>query len=53
LSGYLTKEVDLAEGPTPFVTLNGVNHGDIWILKSDSFNFKLETAATAFTGNVQ
>jgi S1-C subfamily serine protease len=53
LDGYLTKEVDLANGPTPFVTLNGVNHGDIWILKSDTFNFTLEKAATAFTGGVQ
>jgi len=53
LDGYLTKEVDLANGPTPFVTLNGVNHGDIWILKSDTFNFNLEKAATAFTGGVQ
>ncbi|MGC9971690.1 MAG: trypsin-like peptidase domain-containing protein [Bryobacteraceae bacterium] len=53
LSGYLPKEVDLANGPTPFITLNGVNHGDIWILKSDTFNFILEKAATTFTGNVQ
>jgi len=29
LDGYLTKEVDLANGPTSFVTPNGVNHGDI------------------------
>jgi S1-C subfamily serine protease len=53
LSGYLPKEVDLANGPTPFVTLNGVNHGDIWILKSDNFHFAMEKAATTFTGNVQ
>lgn len=53
LDGYLTKEVDLANGPTPFVTLNGVNHGDIWILKSDAFSFTLEKAATTFTGAAQ
>jgi S1-C subfamily serine protease len=53
LEGYLPKEVDLANGPTPFITLNGVNHGDVWVLKSDTFNFALEKSATTFTGNVQ
>src|SRR5208282_6014125 len=53
LEGYLPKEVDLANGPTPFITLNGVNHGDVWVLKSDTFNFVLEKSATTFTGNVQ
>lgn len=52
LDGYLPKEVDLANGPTPFITLNGVNHGDVWILKSNIFEFSLEKAATTFTGNV-
>ena len=52
LDSYLPKEVDLANGPTPFVTLNGVNHGDIWILKSNIFEFTLEKAAAAFAGNV-
>lgn len=52
LEGYLPKEVDLANGPTPFITLNGVNHGDIWILKSNIFEFSLEKAATTFAGNV-
>ena len=53
LDGFLTKDVDLANGPTPWVALNGTNHGDYWILKSDSFNFTLDKAATAFTGTVQ
>jgi hypothetical protein len=33
LDGYLPKEMDLANGPTPWVALNGVNHADYWILK--------------------
>ena len=53
LDGYLSKEVDLASGPTPWVALNGTNHGDYWLLKSDTFNFTLEKAATSFTGTVQ
>lgn len=53
LDGYLTKEMDLANGPTPWVALNGTYHGDYWILKTDTFNFTLEKAATSFTGTVQ
>lgn len=53
LDGYLPKEVDLANGPMQLVALNGVNHGDYWILKSDTFNFVLEKGATTFTGTVQ
>ena len=53
LDGYLSKELDLANGPTPWVALNGTNHGDYWILKSATFNVTLEKGATSFTGNVQ
>jgi len=53
LDGYLSKEMDLANGPTPWIALNGTYHGDVWILKSASFNVTLEKAATSFTGNVQ
>lgn len=53
LDGYLLKEMDLADGPTPWVALNGTNHGDYWILKSATFNVTLEKAATSFTGNLQ
>lgn len=53
LDGYLPKEMDLANGPTPWVALNGTYHGDFWILKSATFNVTLEKAATSFTGSVQ
>jgi len=53
LDGYLSKEMDLANGPTPWIALNGTNHGDFWILKSATFNVTLEKAATSFSGNVQ
>ena len=53
LDGYLVKEMDLADGPTPWVALNGTNHGDYWILKMATFNVTLGKAATSFTGNVQ
>lgn len=53
LEGYLSKELDLANGPTAWVALNGTNHGDYWLLKTDTFNIPLEKAATSFAGTVQ
>src|SRR6266481_6135760 len=53
LDGYLSKEMDLANGPTPWIALNGTYHGDFWILKSAAFDLALQKAATSFTGNVQ
>jgi S1-C subfamily serine protease len=53
LDGYLSKEMDLANGPMPWMALNGTYHGDFWILKSASFDLTLQKAATSFTGNVQ
>jgi hypothetical protein len=53
LDGYLPKEADLARGPIPWVALNGTYHGDYWLLKTATFDFTLEKAATTFTGNVQ
>jgi S1-C subfamily serine protease len=53
LEGYLSKEIDLASGPTPWVALNGTYHGDFWILKTATFNVALEKAATSFIGSVQ
>jgi S1-C subfamily serine protease len=53
LEGYLTKELDMANGPIAWIALNGTNHGDYWVLKSAIFNLTLEKAATSFTGSVQ
>ena len=53
LDGYPSKELDLANGPTPLVAANGVNHGYVWFLKTGVFNLTLEKAATSFTGNIQ
>jgi S1-C subfamily serine protease len=33
--------------------LNGTYHGDYWLLKTATFDFTLEKAATTFTGSVQ
>jgi len=53
LDGYLTKEMDLASGPTPWIAYNGTYHGDFWLLKSATFDLTLQKAATSFTGNFQ
>ena len=53
LEGYLPKEMDLANGPMKWMALNGTYHGDYWLLKTDTFNFTMEKAATTFTGTVQ
>jgi S1-C subfamily serine protease len=53
LDGYLPKEQDLARGPYKWIALNGTYHGDYFLLRTAAFNFTLEKAATAFTGNVQ
>lgn len=50
MEGYLPKEIDLANGPMRLTNLNGVYFGDYWVLKTDTFNFALEKAATTFAG---
>jgi serine protease Do len=52
LDGYLPKEEELTRGPLKWIALNGTYHGDYFLLKTATFNFSLEKAATAFTGNV-
>lgn len=52
LEGYLPKDEDLARGPFKWIALNGTYHGDYFLLKTATFNFALEKAATSFTGNI-
>jgi len=53
LIGYLSKELDLANGPYRWVALNGNYYGDYWILKTNEFHFDLTSAPTTFTGQIQ
>lgn len=52
LAGYSTKELTLTEGPMNWVSLNGRNHGDYWLLKSDHFHVDLQQVSDTFTGEV-
>jgi S1-C subfamily serine protease len=52
LAGYATKELALTEGPINWISLNGRNHGEYWLLKSDHFHVDLKPITEVFTGEV-
>jgi S1-C subfamily serine protease len=52
LAGYTTKELTLTEGPMEWVSLNGKNHGDYWLLKSNHFEVELQPISETFTGAI-
>jgi S1-C subfamily serine protease len=52
LAGYATKEVRLTVGPMNWLSVNGKNHGEYWLLKSDHFEIDLQPASQVFTGGV-
>jgi hypothetical protein len=41
LSGYITKEMVLTDGPRQWVDLHHHSHGDFWLFKSDKFHVDL------------
>jgi serine protease Do len=53
LTGYVSKELEMANGPYRWVALNGNYYGDYWILKTNEFHFDLTAAPTTFTGQIQ
>ena len=52
LPGYATRELKLTEGPMSWISLNGRNRGDYWLLKSDHFHVDLQPISETFTGSV-
>lgn len=52
LSGYVTKEIQLTDGPMEWVSLNGRKQGEYWLFKSNQFEIQLEGLSQSFTGNV-
>ena len=53
LAGYVTKEVHLTEGPMNWISLNGRNRGEYWLLKSDHFEVELQAVGQVFTGAIK
>jgi serine protease Do len=52
LAGYATKELLLSDGPVNWIGLNGRNHGEYWLFKSDHFHVNLDPVSKIFTGSV-
>jgi PEGA domain len=52
LTGFVTHEVALTEGPMDWIDLHGRHHGQYWLFKSDHFHVDLENVASKFTGGV-
>jgi len=52
LAGYVTKEMHLTVGPMNWISLNGRNRGEYWLLKSDHFEVELQAVGQVFTGGV-
>jgi serine protease Do len=52
LDGYTTKEIVMTEGPMRWVALNGTDHGDYWLLKTDHFDVVLEPFSKLLTGSI-
>jgi S1-C subfamily serine protease len=52
LGGYATKEITITEGPMNWVGLNGHNHGEYFLLKTDHFHVNLDPIAGVFTGTI-
>jgi len=50
--GYSTKEIVMTEGPMQWVALNGSNHGNYWVLKTNHFDIALEPISKSLTGTV-
>ncbi len=52
LTGYASRELKLTEGPMNWISLNGRNHGEYWLFKSDHFHVDLRPISETFTGEV-
>ncbi len=52
LAGYAPKELTLTQGPMNWVSLNGRNRGQYWLLKTTHFHVDLPPISETFTGAV-
>jgi serine protease Do len=52
LSGYVTREIQLTDGPMEWVSLNGRKQGEYWLFKSNQFEIQLEGLSQSFTGSI-
>jgi S1-C subfamily serine protease len=52
LAGYVTVEITLTQGPMNWISLNGRNRGEYWLLKTDHFHVDLQPLSDTFTGGI-
>jgi S1-C subfamily serine protease len=52
LTGYATRELQMTDGPMNWISVNGRNHGEYWLLKSDHFQVTLQPISQVFTGGI-
>src|SRR5260370_41544377 len=52
LAGYTTRELKLTEGPMDWISLNGRNRGENWLLKTDHFHANLHPISPTSTATV-
>jgi S1-C subfamily serine protease len=52
LAGYATKEILLSAGPANWIGLNGRNHGEYFLLKTNQFQVKLDLISQEFNGSI-
>jgi serine protease Do len=52
LAGYATKEILLSEDPANWIGLNGRNHGEYFLLKTNQFHVKLDLVSQEFNGSI-
>jgi serine protease Do len=52
LEGYVPQKVKLTGEPLNWISLNGRNHGEYWLLKSDRFEVELKRIKQVFDGEV-
>jgi serine protease Do len=52
LAGYATKEILLSEGPANWIGLNGRNHGEYFLFKTNQFHVKLDLISQEFNGSI-
>jgi serine protease Do len=53
LTGYVTQEIELTQGPQHWISFTGKSHGDYWLFKSDHFNVTLEPIERPIRGHVE
>lgn len=52
LAGYVTREIRMTDGPMNWISINGRNRGEYWLLKGDHFEVELRAVEQVFTGGV-